>query len=171
MDTVPRFFNWGAFLIPVPWCLAHRQWLWAIAAAATPVVLVARAVGPHGFASVPFREHLAFGLAYIVFIVICPLWLSLVFGVGLMVTLNGYLDIETIATFVYWIIPLAVSLYLGIVGNKLAVRERRFEDDWDFRLVQRLWTAWGVVVFPITPALLYLVAYLMGVFALVDVIR
>lgn len=41
---------------------------------------------------------------------------------------------------------LAFCIYIGVKGNELAWRNRRFESLEQFRDVQKAWTKWGVIL-------------------------
>ena len=178
-DTVPRFFNWGAFLIPVPWCLAMRQWVWAIAAAATPLTLVIIMWMSIGL--LPPSLSVIYAVAWILavtgigLLLVCPLWISPIAGIGLIGTTSGSLKAEIVwhvlPVLAFCLIPFAISLYLGFAGNRLAAQSRTFSGVAGFRVVQRKWAIWGLLMYlialPLLCLLLYLLLFLRGVFALV----
>lgn len=67
-------------------------------------------------------------------------WLSWVWGLS-----NGvYVSLLVL------ILPIVWQVYLGVKGNELAWRHRRFTDVEHFYAVQRTWAKWGWVVAIIT---------------------
>jgi hypothetical protein len=55
-----------------------------------------------------------------------------------------------LAMFVVGIIPfggIALAIYLGLKGNELAWRNRRFESVEQFHAVQNAWKKWGIILF------------------------
>jgi hypothetical protein len=68
------------------------------------------------------------------------------------------------------IMGLGIAIYLGVEGNKLAVKHRVFESEAQFILVQRAWTHWGIGVVVVISAL-YFLYFLFGVLYLMSVSR
>jgi hypothetical protein len=100
----PQFgWNWGAFLLSLPWLLAHRM----------------------------------------------PLYASALLAVGIAadyVALSGLAGIAS----------LAVGIYLGVHGDRLAWQRRRFRGAEHFYEVQRAWMRWGVgTAAAVLPVLLF----------------
>lgn len=46
-----------------------------------------------------------------------------------------------------WVIRFAIGIYFGIVGNRMAWQNRRFDSVEDFRACQRAWMWWGIGLF------------------------
>jgi hypothetical protein len=51
------------------------------------------------------------------------------------------------------VLPFPVAIYLGMSGNELAWRTRRFQGLQQFRTTQRIWARWGIVVLVISGVL------------------
>jgi hypothetical protein len=45
---------------------------------------------------------------------------------------------------------LGISIYLGLYGNRVAARDRRFSNTEEFVQVQRAWARWGILVLVLT---------------------
>ena len=71
------------------------------------------------------------------------------------------LGVATLLGWLFWgVFGLMAAIYLGVNGNELAWRSRRFESVAQFRQVQRRWDMWGPVVLAATTGLL--VVFWMG---------
>jgi hypothetical protein len=168
-NTVPRFFNWGAFLMPTPWCLAMGQWVWALTAALSPVLwLVLMAVPEPDWTL--YWETVLRTLAYAVVFIVSPLCASFGSDVEFLcvvqapqATGGGSRVGEVLLALELCLAPLAVSVCLRLTGNRWAVRSRSFKDLGHFRTVQRTWAAWGVVIVLLGFVILFFYPFLMGI--------
>jgi len=123
--VAPHFFNLGAFLMPVVWCMGMRMWGWAVA-----LVLI------------PF-----FVLIFSTMMMLTTVWAILKEGMMTPTALSALWSLYTIPMIIVAIFQLGASFYLGAEGSSMAWESRPFETEAEFRSVQKMWAIVGVFVF------------------------
>ncbi len=82
--------------------------------------------------------------------------------IGLIILVISLLSMISSVSSIFSLLAFVGSLILGFKGNRLAWRYRKFENLDQFKLVQKAWARWGVIIFVLVfVATLALVFYAM----------
>lgn len=112
-QTTLRQWNWGAFAFTWVWALGMRLWMWGLA-----IIAINAAI---------YGLHL-----YVSFVV------PLLRGAAPPIPIDPR-SLEWLAVFV----NVAAALWLGVSGNRLAWKSRKWDDLLHFRITQMAWEKYG----------------------------
>lgn len=125
VETVPRFFNLGAFFAPFLWCAAMRLWGWAVTLVLIPAIVM--------IVSTLF--------------VMAAIWGVLTSETRTLMAFESLMSLYLVPFAIAAGFELCMAVYLAFFGSSMAWESRPFESVQEFVKVQRTWAVAGFIIF------------------------